>query len=514
MFRAVSVFPGPFTLEAAEAVAGPGAGRWCCGWWTARCWCRRGKGLMAGGGMRCWRRCAPTGPGCWPAPGSRTRPRPRWPGGRWRWPSRPRRGCRPSRGRRPRSGGWMPRTPPWPRCWPGAWTMMRGSRCGWRSRWRRGGSCGAGWRVSTRCCARSPGAPCRAVTGGAPRSSGSAAWRGSRVMRPRRWVISPRCGTRPPSGGRPGCWPTAWPGGRQHCPRWAGTPRRPARPAAPWRWPGSSAYPAAEAVALANLGVAALDAGDQDRAVRLARQAAQITDGVPGWRARWVSYNLADVLIEAGDLAAAEPVCAATLARARDAGDLFNQAGLLALVVTLDLEAGRLQDAAAHLREALQLATRTGHWNETGNALDCCGLLCAATGRPAEAVTVWAARAALLQHQEIPDRPAGGAPPGGTAAPGPAGARTRPDPGGRRTRRGDEPGHRGRVRSAAHRSRPAAAGGRARGRSAPGNGSWSSWSPGAAPTRRSPRSCTSASAPSAPTWTGSGTRPAAAAAPT
>ena len=99
---------------------------------------------------------------------------------------------------------------------------------------------GAGWRVSTRCCARWPGAPCRAVTGGAPRSSGSAAWRGSRVMRPHRWVISPRCGTRPPSGGRPGCWPTAWPTGRQHCPRRAGTPRRPARPAAPWPWPGSS----------------------------------------------------------------------------------------------------------------------------------------------------------------------------------------------------------------------------------------------------------------------------------
>ena len=165
-------------------------------------------------------------------------------------------------------------------------------------------------------------------------------------------------------------------------------------------------YPAAEAVALANLCDAALDAGDQDRAVRLARQAAQITDGVPSWRARWVSYNLADVLIEAGDLAAAEPVCAATLERARAAGDLFNQAGLLALVVTLELEAGRLPDAAAHLREALQLATRTGHWNGTGNALEGCGLLCAATGRPAEAVTLWAARAALQQHQEIPDWPA------------------------------------------------------------------------------------------------------------
>src|SRR5690348_7358558 len=110
-------------------------------------------------------------------------------------------------------------------------------------------------------------------------------------------------------------------------------------------------YPAAEAVALANLSEAALGTGDQDRAVRLAR--------------------------------------------ARDAGDLFIQGDLLALVVTLELDAGRLPDAAAHLWESLLLATRTGNWNGTGNALDGCALLCAATGRPAEAVTVWAARAAL-----------------------------------------------------------------------------------------------------------------------
>jgi predicted ATPase len=56
--------------------------------------------------------------------------------------------------------------------------------------------------------------------------------------------------------------------------------------------------------------------------------------------------------------------------------------------------------------------------------------------------------------------------------------------------------------------------GRASASSAPGNGSWSPWSPRAAPTLKSPPSCTSASAPSAPTWTGSGTRPAAGAAPT
>ena len=41
-------------------------------------------------------------------------------------------------------------------------------------------------------------------------------------------------------GGRPGCWPTAWPTGRQYCPGWAGGPRRPTTPAAPWPWPGSS----------------------------------------------------------------------------------------------------------------------------------------------------------------------------------------------------------------------------------------------------------------------------------
>jgi DNA-binding CsgD family transcriptional regulator len=114
---------------------------------------------------------------------------------------------------------------------------------------------------------------------------------------------------------------------------------------------------------------------------------------------------LTGTLIEAGDLAAGDARLRGDLARARAAGDLFTQGGLLALMVTLDLAAGRLQDAAAHLRESLQLATRTGNWELTGNALDSCGLLCAATGRPAEAVTVWAAHAAHLRHQEIPDWP-------------------------------------------------------------------------------------------------------------
>src|SRR5262249_24050127 len=121
-------------------------------------------------------------------------------------------------------------------------------------------------------------------------------------------------------------------------------------------------YPAAEAVALANLSDAALGVGDQDRAVRLARQAPQITDGVPGWRARWVSNVLTGVRWEAGAGAAAEARLRGDLARARHAGDLFIQGGVLALMVALELDAGRVLDAAAHLRESLQLAMRTGNW--------------------------------------------------------------------------------------------------------------------------------------------------------
>ena len=71
----------------------------------------------------------------------------------------------------------------------------------------------------------------------------------------------------------------------------------------------------------------------------------------------------------------------------------------------LDLRAGRTEDAAAHLREALQIAARTGGRLELLNGLDCCGYLCAATGRCAEAVTVWAAYAALLRHEGYADAP-------------------------------------------------------------------------------------------------------------
>jgi DNA-binding CsgD family transcriptional regulator len=69
--------------------------------------------------------------------------------------------------------------------------------------------------------------------------------------------------------------------------------------------------------------------------------------------------------------------------------------------VLLDVFAGRVAPAAAHLREGLQIAVRTGGWFELNHYLDGCGYLCAATGRPAEALTMWAASAGLLGPADL-----------------------------------------------------------------------------------------------------------------
>ena len=160
--------------------------------------------------------------------------------------------------------------------------------------------------------------------------------------------------------------------------------------------------PAGELMALLDLSLDAAYAGHHDEAVRLARQAGQITAGIPGGLARTCSQVLTIVLADAGDLAEAARAGAAGLARARDAGDLQNQAALLPRIVDLDLRAGRTGDAAAHLREGLQVAARTGRWLDLRFGLFQCGELCVATGRAAEALTLWAA---ADRHEGLIDSP-------------------------------------------------------------------------------------------------------------
>jgi predicted ATPase/class 3 adenylate cyclase/DNA-binding CsgD family transcriptional regulator len=164
-------------------------------------------------------------------------------------------------------------------------------------------------------------------------------------------------------------------------------------------------YPAGEVLALLNLSITATACGDHDDAVRLARQAGQVPGGIPGHIARSCLWILARALTAAGDLAGAERVCAAGLAGSRDAGDLWNEASLLTQLARVDLRAGRVDEAAAHLREGLQISVRTGSLLELGTGLYACGCLCAATGRPAEVITMWAAQAALRRHEGSTDAP-------------------------------------------------------------------------------------------------------------
>jgi len=74
-------------------------------------------------------------------------------------------------------------------------------------------------------------------------------------------------------------------------------------------------------------------------------------------------------------------------------------ADLLSWMADLDLRAGRVDAATAHLREELQIDLREGLWYDLFNGLGFCGLLCVATGRYAEAITVWAPLTSRAQHE-------------------------------------------------------------------------------------------------------------------
>ena len=160
-------------------------------------------------------------------------------------------------------------------------------------------------------------------------------------------------------------------------------------------------YPAGEGTALRMLAIAAFSSGDNERGVQLIRRQ-QVIAGVPGSIARAGSAVMIAALIESGDLAAAGTAGAAALAQCRDAGDLLNLPYMLAVMADLDVRAGRFQDAAAHLRDGLQIAVRAGDlWDVAANGLFFCAWLCTATGRYAEAATVWAAQDMHARQQGL-----------------------------------------------------------------------------------------------------------------
>jgi predicted ATPase/class 3 adenylate cyclase/DNA-binding CsgD family transcriptional regulator len=170
------------------------------------------------------------------------------------------------------------------------------------------------------------------------------------------------------------------------------------------------ADPTGEAFALYWLGVAAEYAGDRQGAEVWLRQAQRIDRAaIPGWIARHCARTLAEVLGDAGQAAEARDYCAGALALARQAGALFDQGQCLHSMARLDVLAGRPAEASAHLREAIELFPRTGASLLLIHCLDVCGNLCAATRRWREAITVWAACGAVKRVTRMSlGEPAGG----------------------------------------------------------------------------------------------------------
>ena len=112
VFRRLSVFPGPFTLDAARRWPGLTPGLPSCAWSTARCWCRRVPGRTGGLAIRCWRRCAAMARVGSARLGRSIRLPPRWPCTRCTRPNAPPPRWRSASTNSSRRYGWMLRTPP------------------------------------------------------------------------------------------------------------------------------------------------------------------------------------------------------------------------------------------------------------------------------------------------------------------------------------------------------------------------------------------------------------------
>jgi len=165
-------------------------------------------------------------------------------------------------------------------------------------------------------------------------------------------------------------------------------------------------YREGEARALCWLGASAYYAGDHAACLARWHETQRIDPAaIPGSLVRRSTFFLAIALADAGELAEARQNCGRVLSLARQAGALFDQADALILIANIDLLTGGLPEARAHLCEAMELTTRIGHDLLVHDCLDACGHLCAQTRRYTEAITVWAADAVLRAGSGIPDPP-------------------------------------------------------------------------------------------------------------
>ena len=141
-------------------------------------------------------------------------------------------------------------------------------------------------------------------------------------------------------------------------------------------------YVAGEARALVKLSEIAMYNGQGDEAVAWAMQARQVPgDRIPAWFARRLDSTLTWALVCNGELDGVPELCEQLLAAARTAGDLSEQADTLFLMAVAARMGGQFAAARAWLRESAELAAYSGYPLRLIDILDQGGYLCAATGR-------------------------------------------------------------------------------------------------------------------------------------
>ena len=159
----------------------------------------------------------------------------------------------------------------------------------------------------------------------------------------------------------------------------------------------AAGYSSGEAYACATLGLGALYAGDNPSALAWARAARRVdARQVSGHAGRWAATQLATALAENGDLAEAEAVFGEVLDRSRKAGDRSWEAMQLESLARIELASGRWTEAGPNIGEALRIAA------EVGNLLrlaDCLGTAAvwAANHDDEAAAVLWGASRALSQ---------------------------------------------------------------------------------------------------------------------
>ena len=163
----------------------------------------------------------------------------------------------------------------------------------------------------------------------------------------------------------------------------------------------------AEVYALLDLGQALTFTGDPEGAVGWVRQAGRIDPAaIPGDFARdcWVMLTLS--LTEVGELDAARDTGDRLLALARQAGDRVSEAVAWYLLADVAVRAGQRAEAAGLLLTAVRLALEIRHRIQLVVCLPIGAQLCAAAGQWADVVTLYAAhRAARETGGEITENP-------------------------------------------------------------------------------------------------------------